>query len=312
MALVDGIQRRRHSAVYRIRWADGGSVIAKRCRSHMSAVEVAVYRYLLPQMGQRVRAPAYLGSVDDPNADPADPFTWLFIEDLGERRYAPGAAGERDDLARWLGSLQATLLAAGNEHTPHLPVRDTGYYRRYLDQAIVQLPRLVTDRSAPAGLARLSDSVLSTLRAVRESWPALQATFDRVPRVLVHGDCLPKNIHVVTTPGGGFEVVPVDWGNAGWGLPASDLGQSTLLFGDPPIGQASYETYSNVLMSAWPACDVTVVRRLANLGRLLWSVKVIAMSIPGFVHDRLDKVEQHLSMYASVLVASERQWDRAA
>ena len=314
VAQVDRIQRRRRSEVYRIRWTGGDSVIAKRCRSHMSVVEQAVYAHALPRARDRVRVPAYFGSVHDPYTDPEDPFMWLFIEDLGPRRYAPQDATERDGLARWLGELHAVLLEAGGASVPELPVRDAGYYRRYLDRAIEEVPRLVAGRRAPVGLAGLAGTVESTLHAVRDGWPAVVAAFDHAPPVLVHGDCLPKNIHVVAPPGaaGIADVVPIDWGNAGWGLPASDLGQSALLLGDPPVGEASYKTYAHALRPAWPGCGGAVVRHLADLGRLLWSVKVIAMSMPGFAYDRLDKVEQHLSTYASVLRASARQWNHTA
>jgi hypothetical protein len=302
--LVEDLKRRRRSQVYRLRWSGGGgSMIAKRCRKHMTAVERAAYSAVLPTA--RVRVPAYYGSLDDATANPDDPFAWLFIEDMGDRRFSPGDAGQRSMLARWLGSLQATLLRSEASRTEELPVRDAAYYQRYLHRALDELPILAAERSFSGSLLALVAAVVSALRSVQGQWDNVTASFDDVPMTLVHGDCLPKNIHVAHDPGG-FEVVPIDWGNAGWGLPGSDLGQSTLLLAKIAIGDASYGEYAAALRPAWPACSTALVQQLANLGRLLWSIKVIAMSVPGFHYDSPAKVEQNLSIYASVLLTSLR------
>ena len=61
--------------------------------------------------------------------DPDDPFAWLFIEDLGHRRYSPDDAVQRLRLAQWLGSLQATFLGSEAHQGHTLPVRDAVYYQ---------------------------------------------------------------------------------------------------------------------------------------------------------------------------------------
>jgi hypothetical protein len=300
--LVEEIQRRRRSQVYRLRWSGGGSsIIAKRCRKHMTAVERTAYSVVLPTAP--VRVPAYYGYVDDASASPDDPFAWLFIEDMGDRRFSPGEAGQRSRLAQWLGSLQATLLRSEATQPHGLPSRNAAYYQRYLHRAIDGLPILAAERAFSGSLLALVGTVVSALGAVEGRWDRVTATFDSVPMTLVHGDCLPKNIHAAHGPDG-LTVVPIDWGNAGWGLPGSDLGQSTLLLAEPVIGAACYDEYSAALRAAWPACSTARVRQLANLGRLLWSIKVIAMSVPGFQYDSPAKVEQNLSIYSSILLTS--------
>lgn len=300
---VEDVQRRKRSQVYRLQWRDGnGSVIAKRCRKYMTVVERATYGSLLPTA--RVRAPAYYGYLDDASSDPDDPFAWLFIEDMGHRRFSPGDAGQRVRLARWLGCLQATFLRPEAHQWHSLPVRDAVYYQRYLHQAIRELPALAAERSFSGSLLALIRTVVAELAAMQRRWDTVTASFADVPMTLVHGDCLPKNIHVAHDPGGGYEVVPIDWGNAGWGLPGSDLGHSTLLLRDDIIGEASYDEYAAALRPAWPDCSTAVVQQLANLGRLLWSIKVIAMSAKAFQYDNPVKVERVLSTYASLLFTS--------
>lgn len=307
--LVEAIQHRRRSQVYRLRWpGDGGSVIAKRCRRPMTIVEQTTYRAVLPVAD--VRAPAYYGYLDDVTSDPDDPFAWLFIEDLGPRRYAPDDAAQRLRLARWLGQVQVAFLAPDARRGHPLPVRDAAYYQRYLHRAIDELPALAAERSFSGSLPVLVKAVVLMLRSLQDQWDKVVAIFAGVPMTLVHGDCLPKNIHVVPGPAG-HEVVPIDWGNAGWGLPGSDLGQSTLLLGRTLIGEAAYEEYANALQPVWPECSAALVQRLATLGRLLWSVKVIAMSVPGFRYDSVAKVEQILSIYSSVLLTSLQDVHRA-
>lgn len=299
--LVEEIQRRRRSQVYRLRWSAGSSIIAKRCRKHMTAVERTAYGAVLPSA--RVRVPAYYGYVDDASASPDDPFAWLFIEDLGDRRFSPDDAGQRLRLARWLGSLQAALLRTEATSPHELPIRNAAYYQRYLHRAIDGLPILAAERAFSGSLLALVGTVVSALRSVEARWGTMTATFDGVPMTLVHGDCLPKNIHVAHDPDA-FAVVPIDWGNAGWGLPGSDLGQSTLLLAEPVIGAACYDEYAAALRAAWPTCSTARVQQLANLGRLLWSIKVIAMSVPGFEYDSPAKVEQNLSIYSAILLTS--------
>lgn len=303
--LVESIQHRRRSQVYRLRWPDdGGSIIAKRCRRHMTVVEQTAYSVVLP--AARVRVPAYYGILDDVSSDPDDRFAWLFIEDLGRRRYSPDDAVQRLRLARWLGSVQATFLGPEAYHGQTLPVRDATYYQGYLHRAIGELPALAAERSFSGSLLTLVEAVVSMLRTLREQWDKVAASFAGVPMTLVHGDCLPKNIHVARGSAGP-DVVPIDWGNAGWGLPGSDLGQSTLLLAETLIGEASYDEYAKALQRVWPECSTALVQRLATLGRLLWSIKVIAMSVPGFQYDSAAKVEQILSIYSSVLLTSLRE-----
>jgi aminoglycoside phosphotransferase (APT) family kinase protein len=295
---VEELQHRRRSQVYRLRWPDGGTAIAKRCRAHMAAVERAAYA-VLP--GGGVPVPAYYGYLDDPSAGRADPFAWLFVGDLGGQRFSPGDAAQRAALANWLGRLQAALRRTGPAGQDRLPVRDAGYYRGYLDRARGELPTLAGTRPLPAPVLAMIGEVESMLRRVEQRWDAVAAPFASAPMTLVHGDCLPKNIQVW---GAGAGVVPIDWGNAGWGLPALDLGLSALVLGDPVIGAADHDGYAEAIRPGWPACDPGAVRRLAELGRLLWSVKVIAMSVPGFRYDRIDKLAENLSRYAAVLRAS--------
>lgn len=313
VARVEEVQIRRRSQVYRIRWSGGGTMIAKRCRQYLAVVEQAAYGAALPRARAHVRVPALLGSLPDPSADPVDPFTWLFIEDMGVRRYSPRDPVQRRYLARWLGIVNAAVRPGAGIAAPALPVRGADYYQQYLQRAAEGIPGLPGQRPLPAAMAELAGTLGSVLRVVCRRWPEIATTFDATPLALVHGDCLPKNIHVTGAPGGSAapQVVPIDWGNAGWGLPASDLGQSALLLGDPVIGEACYEEYARAAGTGWPAGSIELVRRLAVLGRLLWSVKVLAMSLPGFRHDRLDKVGWELSAYGSALTVSLREWDRA-
>jgi Phosphotransferase enzyme family len=304
--VIESLQHKRRSQVYRLRWPGNGSsssIIAKRCRTHMSVVERAAYRTALPTA--QVRVPAYYGYLDDASANSDDPFAWIFIEDMGSRRFSPVDAGERLRLAQWLGSLQATLLQPEAPNSNELPVRDAAYYQRFLQQAIEDVPSLAAERSSPGTIPALIGTVQSALWCVQARWDEVAATFASVPMTLVHGDCLPKNIHVAHDKNG-REVVPIDWGNAGWGLPASDLGQSALLLAEATVTNACYDSYAAALRPAWPACSTSTVQRLANLGRLLWSIKVIAMSVPGFRYDSTVKVEHNLSIYSSILLTSLR------
>jgi len=102
-----------------------------------------------------------------------------------------------------------------------------------------------------------------------------------VPTTFAHGDCLAKNVHVRTTPSGPA-IAAFDWGGAGWSPAGTDLGQLALPRRGPPDTYPDLDAYGNIVRTVWPELDTDTITRLAHLGQLFWSLKVIGRGLQEF------------------------------
>src|SRR5262245_58828790 len=101
---IETLKRSRRTVVYRL-WGSpptGGSIIAKRCSDTAARLEIVLCEQVLPALP--VSAPGLLGSL--PDEDPR--FTWIFLEDAGDRFYSPSESDHRNLLTRWMRSEEHT------------------------------------------------------------------------------------------------------------------------------------------------------------------------------------------------------------
>ena len=82
--------------VYRLLYAGGDPVIAKRYRVAAHRIERLFYREVLPHLP--VSTARFYGEIDA-----GDGYAWIFLEDGGPRRFAPRDAADRSLAARWRG-----------------------------------------------------------------------------------------------------------------------------------------------------------------------------------------------------------------
>lgn len=289
---VELIHRKKKSRVYRLRSDDHpDGVIAKHCLERAANLERLLYEVVLPATG--LRHPMYHGWTVDPGVDGRTRSHWVFLEDLGSRRHSPTDAGERRALGTWLGTLARASASLAPEVLDLLPARGPAYYTELLDQAVVGYERLALDRAfAPATtdvLARTS----ATLAIVARRWPEAEDLATGWPPLVVHGDCVPKNVHVTVSG----DVVPLDWGSVGTGLPGADLGTATVTFGHRWGVGPDVDAYVDAARDAIPALTGPRAARLALVGRLLYVVKVLAQSLPAFEHASRAKVGDLLGQY---------------
>lgn len=295
------LKRKANGAVYRLAGvgAGGRAVIAKRCRREKAAIERAVYEQVLPRLP--LTTLDYHGFVEEPDGL----FAWLFLEDVGDTLYSQRDPGHRVLAARWLALLHTAADGADVKAT--FPERDPDHYRHYLRSIRATLPQIRALPTLPPHGTRVLDSIASLCERLESSWSEVEALCEGVPRTLVHGDCLAKNVHVIATDAG-RRVVPFDWGGAGWGLAATDLGQLALPHRGPPDDAPDYLTYLAVARRRWPDLDLEIVRQLTNLGQLFWALKVISRGIPEFDCDwaRPEDVTGNLRIYEAALARSMR------
>ena len=292
---VERIKKSKRARVYRLDVAGRPHpIIAKRCREKAGVLEHAVYTQVLADSS--LRAPAFYGFGADPFTDDEHTYYWVFVEDLGSRRHDPASAEERRRLAHWLGAFHAATAGAAPASCD-LPVRHAAYYKALLDDAVQGLPHLAAVRDLPASLTSLIDGAVEDLRRVEAHWPSLEALIGPTPRVVAHGDCVPKNIHAAADGA----LIPIDWGSAGIGIAGFDLGASSVRLTCEEDVTPDIDAYVASVRPGWPDVDASTVTRLAYAGRVLWVTKLIAQTLPGFHTYNTRKVDAYLSLYAALL-----------
>jgi hypothetical protein len=298
---IEILKEKANGAVYRLAGVGPGNsaVIAKRCRRERAVIERPVYEEVLSQLP--VPAVRYYGCVEE--AD--DRFWWLLLEDVGDEPYSPFAEQHTTLAAQWLGLMHTASESLEIKST--LPVRGPDQYLSYLQSARQSIPKLRAIRSLKATDQTILQNIVSMCEYLETSWDQVVDFCSRMPRTFVHGDCLAKNVRVRTTEGE-LAIVPFDWGGAGWGLPATDLGQLGLPYHHLPLTDPDCATYLSVVRDHWPGFDLHTVRQLANLGQMFWSLKVISRSVPEIDNEQthIESLMAKFSVYKSVLVKTIR------
>ena len=303
---IEILKQKKKGAVYRLTGVGPGNsaVIAKRCRHKRAVIERAVYEEILPHLP--MSTPDYYGCVEEED----NRFWWLFLEDVGDQQYAPSVEEHRALAARWLGAMHTA--AEGLSRKAPLPDRGPDHYLMYLRSARETIPQIRAIPSLKATDRALLKNIVSLCEFLEAHWGQVETFCDGMPRTFIHGDCLVKNVLVRTTAEG-LKFAPFDWGGAGWGLPATDLGQLGLPYRDVPPSSPDCATYSSVVRDQWPSLDVEMVQQLANLGQMFWSLKVISRCVPEFDYKRahIEHVIYNFSVYESVLANTIRsaRWE---
>ena len=213
---VDRLRAKKKVEIYRLAFGNGATnVIAKRRGREDLLVERTIYESVLP----RLPSPAlrYFGFVGDED----EKYAWLFIEDAGDdpcslARHGPLAA-------QWLGTLHGA--AAGLDLAHSLPEHGPNHYLEHLHTARTT----ILDNFDNPALRGATDK--RTLRAIvfacdriESRWSAVEAICSDLPRTLVHGDLVPRNLRL-RRDNAGPAIVAFDWECSGFGIPAADVYQ---------------------------------------------------------------------------------------
>jgi hypothetical protein len=296
------LKRKAKGSVYRLAGvgAGGCDVIAKRAHVDKARVERFVYEQVLPKLP----APPldYYGSV--PDEDPC--FAWLFLEDCRGEPYSPHREEHRAVAAHWLGQLHTAAACIGP--TPDVPDRGLEHQRGHLEAIGASLPPLRGLASVQRHGRGVLDRIECLCQHLASTWSELEELGARAPRTVGHGDCLPKNFHI-RADGEGLRAAPFDWGGAGLGPAATDLGQLALPRVRPQDPEPDHATYRDTVRECWPDLDLESVRRLANLGQIFWALKVIRRGLEEFAFDwhSHEFILDNLRIYEAALARSLRR-----
>jgi hypothetical protein len=298
---IEVLKLKKKGSVYRLDGVGpgGSAVIAKRCRHERAVTERLVYEEVLPRLA--VSTLRYHGCWEE--AD--DRFWWLFLEDVGDEPYSPLVQGHSAAAAEWLGTMHAA--AADLPVKNLLTDRGPDHHLAYLRSAGETIPRIRVLPSLEPTERTVLQNIVSLCEFLGAQWAHLERFCDRMPRTFSHGDCLAKNVHVRGSQSG-LTIAVFDWGGAGWGLPATDLGQLALPYRDLPASDPDCATYLSAVRERWPKLDTQTVQQLANLGQMFWSLKVISRCVPQFDYEgaHIESIVSDFNLYGTVLADSIR------
>jgi hypothetical protein len=295
-AQIEILKGRREPArrgAYRLAGAgpEGASVIAKRCPRTKAWLEHTVYAEILPHLP--VPAPAYYGLVEEQGGT----CCWLFLEDVGEERYSPGNEEHRRLAGHWLAALHTS--AARLAVAARLPDRGPGHCLERLRSARSRILGHLANPALKAADLAILRMIVSQCDALEGRWYEVEQFCDGLPRTVVHGDFAEKNVRVRTRQGK-TALLPFDWSNAGWGVPAIDLAQSTLpsgrLAANPDLA-----AYWAAVRDHWPACDLRTVQQWGQAATLFRLLAAVAWSAASLGQEWVEKTMTALRFYQSAL-----------
>jgi ATP-binding cassette subfamily B protein len=285
---VDCLRANRRDKVYRLALENGStSVIAKRAPSNTLRRERTIYEKVLP----RLPTPSlrYFGFVSDPDRK----FSWLFIEDAGDD---PCSLSQHGSLAaRWLGTLHGA--AAELDIAPSLPERGPSYYLEHLRRARTRIADNLGHPTFRADDRDMLGEILSACELIESCWSGVEAICADLPRTLVHGDLVGKNLRL-RRDDAGPAVVAFDWEWSGFGVPAADVYQLAV-----NATRKDLSCYRSTISEYVRRIDDDELRALLLVGngfRLLASVDWASMDLP---FPRPEKAVATLHVYKPSLQA---------
>ncbi len=245
---VELVKRKLKSEVWRLVGAgSGATLIAKLCHSETAGLERAIYREILP------RLPVSSIHCHGWTLEPESERCWIFLDDAGDVAFSKIDRSHRVLAARWLAALHTS--ARGVPAVESLPERGPEHYREHLRSG---RDRILRHLSNPVLSAQDRDSlraILGRLQRVESHWAEVEERCAPLPRTLVHGDFVRKNVRI-RARGGRRDVLALDWEVAGVGIPGPDL-----LYVD-------VSTYREAIERAWPDLGGRSFATLLQLGHL--------------------------------------------
>jgi len=288
---IEVLRNRRKSAVYRLSGvgSDGSAVIAKRCPANVASIERILYETVLPRLPLPVLE--YYGFVCEPEGE----FAWVFMADAGPHKYSLESAEHRALAGQWLATVHGTVAA---ELEGKLPERGPDQYLQLLRSARAGLLQHADDPGRSADEAALLRKFATYADFIEAHWDDVENCCAKVPRTLVHGDFVIKNLRIQTCRPGPALLV-FDWEMAGWGAPATDLAQFVGRCASPDMN-----AYCATVRPYFPALEPHDVQRLADCGNLLRGIDKIFWISLSMTDPLLQRALPTLGMYEPQLATA--------
>jgi ATP-binding cassette, subfamily B, bacterial len=209
---VDQLRAHKRAQIYRLALKDGRSVIAKCGQREAISAERTIYDKVLPRMPSlRLRNIGFVSSGEEERP-------WLFIEDAGDDWCSLAEHGRL--AAYWLGTLHGCTAELGLASL--LPERGPGHYLERLRAARTVIIESMENPALHANDRILLRELVSACELVESSWDGIDAMCTGLPRTLVHGDLVAKNLRLLRG-GNDMSIAAFTWEWSGFGVPAADV-----------------------------------------------------------------------------------------
>jgi len=298
---IEIVHEKQRSAVYRLAGVGpgGAAIIAKRCWMATALLERTIYEEILPHLP--VTALHYYGFTEGD-----DKIGWLFLEDAGGEKYSPYIEEHRALAAQWLGLMHTS--AAHLATVDRLPDQGPGHYLEHLHSGRAKILRGLTNPELKADDLVVLENIITQFEILESRWHQIEEFCAALPRTLVHGDFIGKNLRIRAGQAG-IALLPFDWEMAGWGVPAADLAQSARLgTGDFSAKRGGFSakpdvaTYWLVVREPWPSLDLQTIQQLASCGKMFRSLAAIDWKAHSLTYDWVEWAMGHMRIYQVELI----------
>jgi aminoglycoside phosphotransferase (APT) family kinase protein len=203
----------------------------------------------------------------EPNGD----YYWLFLQDAGEETYSAQLEEHRLLKAQWLALMHTSaihLVASSG-----LPDKGPKQYLKRLRSAREAIQSYLADHHGlQAGDLVPLQSIVAQCDLLESRWRQVEVLCEGLPWTLVHGDFIGKNLRL-RQDNGRMALLTFDWGEAGWGTPATD------------IMQVDTTAYWQMARDNWPWLNGKVIERSAKAGKIFFCLDAIYWELSGLKYE---------------------------
>lgn len=263
----------------------GSGIVAKWCPRADGELEAFIYTEALNRLPmESIRC---YGFIDEGPGD----YGWLFLEDVGITQVADKGESFPMAFSHWLALLHssASILPVRGR----LPERGPAWYLESLRAARLGLCQSLRQQNWSDSGRAAAERMLVCFEVLERNWHLVEERCDGLPWTLVHCDLQPKNILTRHTPSG-IAFLPLDWEDAGWGAPASDLAE---------IDAASYWSTAR---RTWAGIELRRVEEQVRCGALFKILLAIGWEMVRLAAGSEERATRRLRIYAPRLTASTR------
>lgn len=266
-------------------------LIAKRGEIEEARFENLLYTTILPRLG--LGSLQCFGVVEETD----NQFAWLFIEHAGHCKYNTDIREHVNLAAEWLSFLHGSQL--------ELELED--YFRKCGDEhyaASLRTARTLVERgiinpvlSPPQ--QELLHRALHLLDKLEKRWPIVEDICSAVPRCLIHGDFMGKNLRVESN-GSKYQLKVFDWEAACWGFPFLDLAESLIPTSVGMSPEPDVDSYISSSKCWWPNIEKKSLKGLIGLGKIFWSLDCLRGHAEGLQFEWVDNIIENIHFYLHI------------
>jgi aminoglycoside/choline kinase family phosphotransferase len=261
----------------------GSGIVAKRCPRAEGELEAFVYSEVLHRLSMdSIRC---YGFIDEGLGEHG----WLFLEDGGITQIVDKGESFPIAFAHWLALLHGT--ASNLPIRGRLPERGPTWYLETMQAARLGLCQSLPERNWGDLDRSAVERMLGCFEVLERNWHVVEELCEGLPWTLVHCDLQPKNILVRNTASG-FAFLPLDWEDAGWGAPATDLAGIDAV------------SYWSTARETWAAIELQRVEEQARCGALFKILSAVGWEMERLAAGSEERAMRRLRIYAPRLTAS--------